>query len=242
MAGRPLPRALIEHIPQLMRRSYDRIAPLYNRGRDKRRDWTSWKRSWEDRVVYSRFVRRLPPGGRVLDLGCGVGVWLKQFRANRFRVAGIDQSPRMVAFSRRRNPGAPVFCRDMRRPGFTAGSFDGILSMFAVIHVPQGDQPEVFRHMHRLLKPGGHFLINIGGGAYEYVGEHHGEWLYWSGAPLAETFRRIRRAGFKIIWHRGLGPRADPHEWILARKPHGSGRPGAPPATASGALLASSSR
>ena len=209
---------LIEHIPQQMRRSYDRIAPVYDRPwrHGKRVSWTS---SWEDRVVHQRFVSRLPRGGRVLDLGCGVGVWLKMFREAGFRVAGIDQSPRMMQFSRRRNPGSPVFCRDMRRPGFTAASFDGILSMYAIIHVPQADQPEVFRHMFRLLKPGGHFLINVCRGATEYVGEHHGEWLYWSGASVGESFRRIRHAGFKILWHQGLGPRNDHHMWILGRKP-----------------------
>lgn len=207
------PPALIEHIPAQMRRAYDRIAPAYDRHKKP-------KYGWEYRL-FDRLERLMPPHGRILDLGCGVGINLRRFRDHGFRVAGIDQSPMMVRFARRRNPGAPMFRRDMRRPGFTAGVFDGILSTFAVIHVPQADQPEVFRHMHRLLKPGGHALFNVGAGAYEYVGEHYGEWLYWSGASLPVTLRRVRKAGFTILWHRGLGPRGDFHQWILARKPGG---------------------
>ncbi len=218
MNNRNKPKLNVEGIERQMRRSYDRIAPIYYRG------WPlgkmmSWKESWQSRLVHSRFARRLPRGGRVLDLGCGVGVWLKRFQADGFRVAGIDQSPKMVAYTRRRIPQADVFCRNMVDPGFRPGSFDGIISLFAIIHVPQARQPEVFRHMYRLLKPGGYFLINIGSGAYEYVGEHCGEWVYWSGASLAETFRRIRRAGFRMLWHKGLGPRDDFQMWILAQKP-----------------------
>jgi len=201
----------IEGIEPLMRRSYDRIAPSYNRSRG-----TGPK--WQDRVL-SRFIRFLPPGGRVLDLGCGVGIVLKHFHANGFRVAGIDQSPKMVQFARRRVPQAALFCRNMVNPGFKAGSFDGIISQYAVIHVPQASQPEVFRHMYRLLAPGGYALFNLCDGATEEVGEWDGEYLYWSGTSLPESFRRIRRAGLRILWHQGLGPRGDHHTWIFARKP-----------------------
>jgi SAM-dependent methyltransferase len=204
------PRLNVEGVARQMRRSYDRIAPIYNRSRGHCR--------WRLRVL-SRFTRLLPHGGRVLDLGCAVGEYLRTLHKEGFRVAGIDQSPKMVEFARRRVPQASVFCRDMVKPGFSAESFDGILSLFAIIHVPQARQPEVFRHMYRLLVPGGHFLINLGAKAREYVGEHYGEWLYWSGASLPESFRRIRRAGFKILWHQGLGPRDDYSVWIIARKP-----------------------
>lgn len=214
--GRVLPRTLIEHIPQQMRRSYDRIAPKYDRLRRP-------KYRWEFRL-FDRLEKLMPAGGRLLDLGCGVGINLNRFRDHGFRVGGIDQSPMMVRFARRRNPGAPIHVRDMRRPGFSAGQFDAILSTFALIHVPQADQPQVFRHMHRLLKPGGHALFNIGAGAYEYIGEHYGEWLYWSGASLPESRRRLRKAGLTILWHRGLGPRGDFHQWVLCRKPGRAGR------------------
>jgi len=157
------PQLKVEGIERQMRRSYDRVAPIYYRG------WPlgklmSWKASWQTRLVHSRFACRLPRGGRVLDLGCGVGVWLKRFQVDGFHVAGIDQSPKMVAYTRRRIPQADVFCRNMVNPGFRSGSFDGIISLFAIIHVPQVKQLEVFRHMYRLLVPGGHFLINIGAG------------------------------------------------------------------------------
>jgi len=201
---------LMEGLERLLERSYDRIAPKYFRDRRT-------KSKWEVREL-KKLMRLMPPGGRLLDLGCGVGQVLKLFHKNGFRVTGIDQSGKMTAFSRRSVPRARVYHRNMLNPGFKAGSFDGIVSMYAIIHVPQGKQPAVFSHMNRLLSPGGHFLINIGSGAYEYVGPHCGEWMYWSGADLKETFRRIRRAGLTILWHQELGPRDDRQTWILGRK------------------------
>jgi SAM-dependent methyltransferase len=204
------PRLQVEGEKRLLERSYDRIAPKYYRDRGP-------KPGWQVREL-KRLMRLLPPGGRVLDMGCGVGQVLELFHRNGFRVTGIDQSSKMVEFSRRVVPQARVFHRNMLSPGFKAGRFNGIVSLFAIIHVREGKQPEVFHHMRRLLSPRGCFLINIGSGAYEYVGEHCGEWMYWSGASLKETFRRIRRAGFEILWRQELGPRDDRQTWILGRK------------------------
>jgi 2-polyprenyl-3-methyl-5-hydroxy-6-metoxy-1,4-benzoquinol methylase len=200
----------VEGVTRLLEQSYDRIAPKYYRDKGP-------KSKWQVREL-KRLMRLMPPGGRLLDMGCGIGPVLELFHRNGFRVTGIDQSGKMVAFSKRSVPQARVFHRNMFNPGFKAGSFDGIVSLFAIIHVPQGKQPAVFRHMGRLLSPGGHFLINIGSGAYEYVGPHCGEWMYWSGADLKETFRRIRRAGLEILRHEELGPRGDRQTWILGRK------------------------
>jgi len=120
-----------------------------------------------------------------------------------------------------RVPAGRFYHRNMVNPGFRAGSFDGIVSTFAIIHVHHAKQPKVFRHMARLLMPGGHFLISLAdeSGLHEYVGEHCGEAMYWSGVSIRESFRRLRRAGFEILWHRVLGPRGDRHTWILGRKP-----------------------
>ncbi len=202
---------LIEGIADMVRRSYDRIAPMYARGR-------SWS-AWQTKEI-NRFMRYLPEGGRVLDLGCGTGGKLKLFHERGFRVVGIDQSPQMVRHAERFIPRGRFYNRGMVNPGFRAESFDGVMSFFAIFHVPHGDQPEVFRQIHRLLVPGGHFLITLAdyGKLRTYIGPHCGEWMYWSGVSIGESFRRLRRVGFEILWHKELGPRDDRNTWIVGRK------------------------
>jgi len=198
----------VEGVKRLLELSYDRIAPKYYRARGS-------KGGWQLREL-KRFMRLLPPGGRVLDMGCGTGPVLKLLHRKGFRPTGIDQSGKMAAYSRREARRAKVFHRNMVRPGSRAGSFDGIVSLFAIIHVHHRDQVEVFRQMRRLLKPGGAFLINLGNETIrEYVGEHCGEWMYWSGTSKAENLRRLRRAGFRILRQQDLGPPGDRHTWIL---------------------------
>lgn len=203
---------LIEGIADLVRRSYDRIAPGYARSRG----WPEWQMR-----EFRKLMRLLPPGGRVLDMGCGTGRVLKKFDERGFRVTGIDQSPQMVKEARRFIRRGRFHRRSMVAPGLRGGSFDGVMSFFAIFHVPHQDQPEVFRQIRRLLAPGGHFLITLSdfGEPSTYIGPHCGEWMYWSGVSLAESLRRIRRAGLEILSRKTMGPREDRNTWIIGRRP-----------------------
>ncbi|MER8183128.1 class I SAM-dependent methyltransferase [Kitasatospora sp. NPDC094015] len=103
------------------------------------------------------------PGQRVLDLGCGRGAVL--FPAAEAvgpggTAVGLDLAPGMV-----RHTAADAAARGLRqvrvevgdaeRPPFPDGSFDLVLSSFAVIHTP--DPAAAVAAAHRLLAPGGRF-------------------------------------------------------------------------------------
>ncbi|MFJ1703545.1 class I SAM-dependent methyltransferase [Kitasatospora sp. NPDC088346] len=103
------------------------------------------------------------PGHRVLDLGCGRGAVLFAAAAAvgpRGTAVGIDLAPGMV----RRTaadaaalglPQVVVRLGDAEQPDFPDGSFDAVLSSFAVIHTP--DPVAALTAAHRLLAPGGLF-------------------------------------------------------------------------------------
>jgi demethylmenaquinone methyltransferase/2-methoxy-6-polyprenyl-1,4-benzoquinol methylase len=69
--------------------SYDRVGAVLSLGQDPR-----WRRF---------LVSRLPAdGGHVLDVATGTGLVAAELLRRGFRVTGIDQSPEMLAFARRR--------------------------------------------------------------------------------------------------------------------------------------------
>ncbi|MFC7382412.1 methyltransferase domain-containing protein [Sphaerisporangium rhizosphaerae] len=117
------------------------------------------------RAAFTRVAAAGRPraGDRVLDVGCGTG-YLSRLLAPVVgpggHVTGLDPSPAMVEYARRRAPGNCDYVvgggQDLPFPD---GSFDLVVSSLAVHHIPIGDRPEALRQMFRVLRPGGRLLI-----------------------------------------------------------------------------------
>ena len=101
-------------------------------------------------------------GKSVLDLGCGYG-WHCKYAADRgaAQVVGIDQSQRMIAEARRRNSASRIEYRicGIQDFDYPAETFDLVVSNLVLHYIE--DLQEVYRLVHRTLKPGGIFLFNI---------------------------------------------------------------------------------
>jgi SAM-dependent methyltransferase len=71
---------------------------------DRPRDWALSEQ--QQAPVYEQTLRRvgLERGERVLDLGCGAGVFLRLCADRGARVAGIDASEGLLALAHRRRP------------------------------------------------------------------------------------------------------------------------------------------
>jgi SAM-dependent methyltransferase len=143
----------------------------------------------------------LGPRARVLDLGCGAGVPVTQWLAGRFRVTGVDLSAAQLALAREHLPGAALVRADMGMIAFAPGSFDAVVSCYAIIHLPREEHPALLASIARWLRPGGRFLATWAMGDWEGREE---DWLGW-GAPMwwshydeATNLRLLREAGFAI--------------------------------------------
>ncbi|WP_340644416.1 class I SAM-dependent methyltransferase [Phenylobacterium sp.] len=100
-----------------------------------------------------RFVEALPPGGRVLDAGCGSGRDALAFRDLGFDVTAFDGSAAMVAKASA-HTGLPVLHLDFAEVAWRE-TFDGIWANASLLHVPRCDLCEVMRRLRRALVPGG---------------------------------------------------------------------------------------
>lgn len=183
----------------LVRESWDRLSPIY---RPPRASGDCFDHREAD---YARWLRPifdgLGPGAKVLDLGCGTGVPVARLLSQRFRVTGVDLSDVMIRRARRGVPGAQFIRADMAEIAFPTGSFDGVVSFYAMIHLPVEEQPPLLRRIRSWLRPGGVLLAVSGHGAYEGVNRnwlHSGVPMYWSHAD-PRTFRNwLREAGFLV--------------------------------------------
>ena len=82
-------------------------------------------------------VRELPPGARVLDVGCGSGRDLRWLKACGFRPTGLERSPTLAALARRHG-GCPVVAADFETHDFAGCDVDAVLLVGALVHLPHG--------------------------------------------------------------------------------------------------------
>jgi trans-aconitate methyltransferase len=98
-------------------------------------------------------------GERILDLGCGDGQLTARIAAAGVVVSGVDASPEMVAAARARGVSSTV--AQAENLPFADAQFDAVFSN-AVLHWVRG-QDEMMTEVHRVLRPGGRFVAEMGG-------------------------------------------------------------------------------
>jgi ubiquinone/menaquinone biosynthesis C-methylase UbiE len=98
----------------------------------------------------------LDRGARVVDLGCGSGVFTALLEAEGFRCSGLDLSRRLLRTGKRANPRARFIAGDVEQLPFASESLDGVLLSGILHHLP--DRSRCAREVFRVLRPGGAFV------------------------------------------------------------------------------------
>ena len=176
-----------------MRYGYDAVSHLYRGDGDNPAEYASW---------LAALRRQLPAGASVLDLGCGCGVPVAATLANGgYRVTGVDLSEVQIARARHLVPEATFVHADANRVAFADRSFDAVVCLYALIHMPLDEQPQLISRIAGWLRPGGLLLVTTGAQAWTGTEER---WLggsapmWWSHAD-ADTYRRwIIEAGLHV--------------------------------------------
>lgn len=101
-------------------------------------------------------------GKDILDIGVGTGRTAIYLAPLAHRYQAVDYSPVMVERFRRELPDVPIALADMRDLSqFEGSSFDFVLASNNVFDaVGHDDRLQVFREMHRLLRPNGTLMFS----------------------------------------------------------------------------------
>ncbi len=153
-------------------------------------------------------IRLMKPerGARVVDLGCGSGVFSDLLQSAGYPCIGLDISPKLIAIGRRKYPNIEFVEGDVEHLPFPDASIDAVLLSGLIHHLPESSRcaAEVFR----VLRPGGRFV------AFDPNRMNPFMWLYrdrsspfYSSVGVTENERPIlareradvfRQAGFTV--------------------------------------------
>jgi SAM-dependent methyltransferase len=128
--------------------------------------------------LFRRFLARAGPPGKLLDVGCGYGFFLKLAQDRGWEVVGVDLDPQAVSYASDRLE-VKALCGDLRGFRFEKGSFD-LVTLWNVIEcVP--DPVALLLEVHRVLKPDGRLFIRTQNAVWHEMSFQMTRWLKAAG-------------------------------------------------------------
>jgi len=176
--------------------SYDRLAEDYARAY-----CDELERKPFDLRLLSRFVREIPAGKCICDLGCGSGHVANHLKSLGAEVLGVDLSPGMVAVASKAYPSTEYRAGDMLELDLPTGTLGGIVCFYSIIHLDRHSLGRAAAEMFRVLDEEGRALVSFHKGKGTF---HDDESL---GKPIAfdctlfepeEVTTALEKAGFTV--------------------------------------------
>lgn len=165
----------------------------------------------------------LTTGGKILDLGCGPGIPYDLYLSHRgYRLTGIDFCRKHVRQAAERVPLGRFICCDISEIQLPQKSFDAIVSLYTIFHLPRTRHRDMIETIYRTLGSGGVALLTFGTSDSEYGEEDDwlGERMAWSSFPPEVYERILKDCEFTILRSQFEGRPEDEeyHWWVLAQK------------------------
>ncbi|UCG36138.1 MAG: class I SAM-dependent methyltransferase [Candidatus Bathyarchaeota archaeon] len=193
---------------EIVRKGYDKIA----------REYQAYRHTFDNAEVLKEFSSHLSKSARILDAGCGAGIpFARLLFQLGFEVVGVDFSANMLRLAKKSVPEAALIKGDMTRLGFRDNSFDGLVALYSIIHIPREMHASLYQSFHRILKPGGLMLVCLGSDEWEGEDEYFGARMFWSEYSLKEALQMVKSAGIRLLSGKHLIIGKERHYWIIAR-------------------------
>ncbi|TXT55266.1 MAG: hypothetical protein BAJATHORv1_40177 [Candidatus Thorarchaeota archaeon] len=198
-----------DQIFKMVEHSYDRMGERYHKSRNNDKFMRQLK----------QFVELLPLAANVLDAGCGVGKPTSEYLSNEgLKVIGIDLSRKMVDLAKQNVPDAEFHQMNILELDFPDESFDGIICVYTLWHIPREYHEKIIENFHRMLNNDGILVLNTGVYESDGMSKFFGEPMLWSTNNPQKTLRVVKNLGFEILQEGILNLGGERQYWIFAKK------------------------
>jgi ubiquinone/menaquinone biosynthesis C-methylase UbiE len=178
---------------EVVRRGYDAVSLCYRTDDADTGQYAPW---------IAELLASLGSHSRVLDLGCGCGIPVaRDLAAAEHHVTGVDVSDVQISRARRLVPTARFLRADATTLQLPSQSYDAVVALYSIIHLPLPAQPTVLAAIADWLVDGGLLLITAGFQAWtgtesDWLGGRADMW--WSHADAATYRSWLDHSGFHI--------------------------------------------
>jgi SAM-dependent methyltransferase len=167
-----------------------------------------------DELRLQRFAALVPPGGQVLELGCGGGQDSAALLALGLDVTATDGSPELAAEATQRlgRPVSVLLFEDLA----AEAAYDGVWANACLLHVPRPALPGIVARIRRALRPGGVFYASFKAGEAEGRDRFGRYYNYPDAGWLRQAYGAAGWSRLDIDEDLGGGYDGEPTRWLHA--------------------------
>lgn len=123
--------------------------------------------------IQNQFIKMLPKGSTILDLGCGSGRDSKAFKNAGYKVIAVDGSEELCKIASK-HIGQEVICSTFQDLELSE-EIDGIWACASLLHLEKEEIVYTINKLSKNLKPGGIFYASFKYG--DFTGERNGRFF-----------------------------------------------------------------
>lgn len=186
----------MNHFKKIVQSGYDKVSEVYRKD-----DFVFKDTRYE--VFFNALLPYMKQDFHILDLGCGCGIPVSQHFSSDYNVTGVDISEVQIQRAQRLVPNANFICADMTQCNFKNESFDVILALYTVFHLPLDEQFSFLKRITKWLKNDAILVITVGNSAWTGIQENwRGEKdvsMYWCQADRNTYEKWLLDLGYEMI-------------------------------------------
>ena len=134
-------------------------------------------------------AKRLKPGARILDVGCGSGRNLLWLKLRGFQPTGFERSCGLAELAHKYS-GCEIINGDFESYDFSQIRVDALILIGALVHVSHDKVPALLDRLSKAVGPEGHLLLSLKKGKGKKESSDGRIFYLWEDDALRRIFKR----------------------------------------------------